>query len=80
MSQATGPIPPQGPGLHRAVRPWLGLRYLCAGVYTRVYRKPEDPAYVTRCPRCGEMIRIAVAPGGRSERMFEVDCGMRIAR
>lgn len=80
MSPAAGPPSPHGPGIPQAVRPWLGLRYLCAGVYTRVYRKPDDPAYVARCPRCGEVIRIAVAPGGRSERMFEVDCGLRIAR
>ncbi len=80
MSRAAGTPSPQGPGIPPAVRPWLGLRYLCAGVYTRVYRKPEDTAYNARCPRCGELIRIAVAPGGRNERMFEVDCGLRLSR
>ena len=60
-----------------AVRPWLGVRFVCGGVYTRVYRNPTDAAYNARCPRCGECVRFTVAPGGQEARLYEVDCGVR---
>ena len=62
---------------NKAMRPWLGLRFLCAGAYTRVYHRPQDPCYNARCPGCGQRIRIGVGQEGRSERMYEVDCGVR---
>jgi len=58
-------------------RPWLGVRFVCGGAYIRVYRRPEDPAYVARCPRCAECVRFRVGPGGDNARLFDVDCGLR---
>ena len=67
---ADRPGQPQG-------RPWLGVRFVCGGSYIRVYRKPNDPAYVARCPRCAECVRFTVAPGGERARLYDVDCGLR---
>ncbi len=64
--------PPRAPA--PAPRPWIGVRFTCAGAYVRVYRKPEDKAYNARCPRCGRCVRFAVGPGGTSARFFEVSC------
>jgi len=61
----------------RQPKPWLGVRFICGGTYLRVYRRPEDPAYVARCPRCTECIRFRVGEGGTDARLYEVDCGQR---
>ena len=54
--------------------PWIGVRFTCAGAYVRVYRKPDAPAYLARCPRCGKCVRFRVGPGGTNARFFEVSC------
>ncbi len=53
-----------------AGRPWLGIRFDCCGVYTRVYRNAEGTAYRGACPRCGRAIRLRVGQGGTSARFF----------
>ena len=58
-----------GTGAHPA-RPWVGVRFDCCGVYTRVYRNAEGTAYEGRCPRCLGPIRLRVGPGGTSSRFF----------
>ena len=68
------PANPGKPAGRREARPWIGVRFLCAGAYVRVYRKPDDPAYVARCPRCGQCVRFRVGRDGTSARMFEVSC------
>lgn len=55
-------------------RPWLGLYFRCARVYTRAYRDQGGQEYLGRCPRCGKCVRFAVGTGGTSERRFEVSC------
>lgn len=55
-------------------RPWLGVRFLCSGAYVRVFRDPNRPCYLARCPRCGVTARFQVASGGTDHRFFEVDC------
>lgn len=56
-------------------RPWLGVRFDCAGVYVRVYRNPNANAYLAQCPACGQSVRFRVGPGGTAERFFTVSCG-----
>ncbi|HRQ72114.1 MAG TPA: hypothetical protein PLU35_03710 [Phycisphaerales bacterium] len=56
-------------------RPWLGVRFECAGVYVRVYRNPNATAYLAQCPCCGRSVRFRVGPGGTAERFFTVNCG-----
>ena len=54
-------------------RPWVGIRFECCNVYTRVYRNPEGTAYLGYCPRCLKKVRLAVGPGGISARFFKAE-------
>lgn len=72
---------PPGPGQSQshsragaAQRPWIGVRFLCAGAYVRVGRSPDATAYNAICPRCGKRVRFRVGPGGTDQRFFEVSC------
>lgn len=51
-------------------KPWIGIQFECCGVYTRVYRNRQGSAYEGHCPRCSRPIRVAIGPGGTSNRMF----------
>lgn len=55
-------------------RPWIGVRFLCAGAYVRVPRNKDGTAYLAMCPRCGKTVRFRVGPGGTDQRFFEVGC------
>ena len=55
-------------------RPWLGVKFVCAGAYLRVYRNKAGTAYSANCPKCGKCIRFRVGQGGSSQRFFEVSC------
>lgn len=55
-------------------RPWIGVRFLCAGAYLRVARNKDGTAYHAMCPRCGKRVRFRVGPGGTNQRFFEVSC------
>lgn len=64
-----------GPGDGRAgQRPWIGIRFMCAGAYVRVSRNKDGTAYNAMCPRCGKRVRFRVGPGGTNNRFFEVSC------
>jgi len=56
-----------------AKRPYLGVRFDCCGVYTRLYRPVERPYYYGNCPKCGKSVFIPVAKGGTSSRFFSVN-------
>jgi hypothetical protein len=55
-------------------RPWIGVRFLCAGAYVRVTREPDGTRYVARCPRCAQPVHFRVGPDGTSARFFDVSC------
>ncbi len=57
-----------------ATRPWLGVRFTCAGAYIRVFRNAEGTGYAARCPKCGQCMRFRVGEGGTNQRIFEVSC------
>lgn len=56
------------------VRPWIGVRFVCANRYVRVFRRPAGDAYIARCPTCGLTQRFVVGEGGAPQRFFEVTC------
>ncbi|MEX0876789.1 MAG: hypothetical protein WD114_04955 [Phycisphaerales bacterium] len=59
---------------HPSVRPWLGIRFVCAGAYQRVYRSADASRYMARCPKCGKSITFRVGQGGSNQRFFDVSC------
>jgi PHP family Zn ribbon phosphoesterase len=48
--------------------------FRCANQYTRVYRERDGQSYRPVCPKCGQSMRIGVAPGGSEKRLFELSC------
>jgi len=71
MSQLPTSGEGQGPA---SARPYLRIYFKCANQYVRVYRKPEDPAYVARCPQCGLTKTFRVGRSGTDRRFFELSC------
>jgi hypothetical protein len=53
-----------------AERPYVGILFECCGVYARVYRRPEQPLYVGRCPKCLRTVRLRVGREGINARLF----------
>jgi hypothetical protein len=52
-------------------RPFLGVRFVCCSVYSRVYRNLQRTAYEGFCPRCGKPIRVRIGEGGTGNRFFD---------
>lgn len=69
---STSPAGP--PEVAQSLRPWIGVRFLCAGQYLRVYRNKGGDAYLAGCPRCGRTVRFRVGDGGIEQRFFDVSC------
>ncbi len=51
-------------------RPFIGVRFACCDVYTRIYVNSERSAYVGNCPRCSRRIQMKIGPGGTDSRFF----------
>ena len=64
---------PKPGGGARTGRPWVGIRFDCCGVYTRIYRNADSTAYEGRCPRCRRKATLRVGPGGTSSRFFTAE-------
>ena len=54
-------------------RSFLSVWFRCCHVYGRMYRTPEQTAYLGRCPRCGAPVRAGIGPHGTSRRMFQAE-------
>ena len=55
-----------------AQKKFLGLKFTCCGVYSRVYVNHDGTAYEGRCPKCLKPVKLKIGEGGTDNRFFEV--------
>lgn len=53
--------------MQRVRKQFIGVKFDCCQVYTRIYANKEETAYVGRCPKCLRKIHIKIHRDG-------VDC------
>ena len=62
------------PGTHvkrgASGRRFIGIRFACCDVYTRVYVNRTETAYEGRCPKCARPVQVCIGPGGTDCRFF----------
>ena len=58
-------------GKRREPRGWLGVRFRCCDVYSRIWRNREGTAYVGHCPRCSRRVQALIGQNGTDARFFE---------
>jgi len=62
---------PASPGKRGvSARRFVGIRFDCCDVYTRVYVNRDETAYEGRCPKCSRRVQLAIGPGGTDCRFF----------
>ena len=49
---------------------FLGVKFACCDVYSRIYVNREGTAYEGRCPKCFKPLQILIGPGGSDSRFF----------
>lgn len=54
-----------------APKPHLSIHFKCCNIYAPIYKDAAGTAYAGHCPRCAKPLRIPIAPGGTSARIFE---------
>jgi hypothetical protein len=66
---ASGALPAGSP---TSERKFVGVRFACCDVYTRLYISGDGSGYQGHCPRCARRVRFAIGPGGSDARFFIV--------
>ena len=66
-SKSHGRADPNSTGARRR---YIGVHFECCGVYTRIYRRANQDAYLGRCPHCLRPVRVRVGRGGTNARIF----------
>ena len=64
--------PSQVSGDRETKKKYLGLKFTCCGVYSRVYINHDGTAYEGRCPKCLKFVQLKIGEGGTDSRFFEV--------
>lgn len=58
--------------LSDTARRFLGVRFVCCDMYSRIYINKKQTAYVGNCPKCAKQVHMRIAEGGSDARFFEV--------
>lgn len=56
--------------LARKQRLYVGVRFVCCGVYARIYINRSRTAYEGNCPKCSRPVRLKIGPDGTDQRFF----------
>jgi hypothetical protein len=67
---SAGETPGARPATAARGRRFVGIRFACCDVYTRVYVNRDETAYEGACPRCCRRVRLKIGPGGTDSRFF----------
>ena len=51
-------------------KPFVGIRFNCCGVYSRIYLNAEKTAFIGHCPRCAKAVHLEISPTGSDQRIF----------
>ena len=54
----------------RKGRRFLGIKFACCDIYTRIYVNRSETAYEGCCPKCGKRVSIKIGAGGTDKRFF----------
>jgi len=67
---SSDPKPAESPSVGPGSRRFVGVRFACCDVYTRVYVNRAETAYEGCCPRCSRKVRLRIGPEGTDARFF----------
>lgn len=54
----------------RKSRRFLGVKFACCDIYTRIYVNRAETAYEGCCPKCGKRVSVQIGSGGTDKRFF----------
>lgn len=60
----------RSPASGQKARRFLGIKFACCDVYTRVYVNCAETAYEGCCPKCGKRVCVQIGSGGTDKRFF----------
>jgi hypothetical protein len=72
LDLSSEPGMPRPTGGQADARRFVGIKFACCDLYSRIYINRAGNAYEGYCPHCSKPVRIRIAPGGTDTRFFIV--------
>jgi hypothetical protein len=51
---------------------FIGVKFHCCGIYSRIYVNSDNTAYEGRCPKCLKPVKLKIGEGGTDSRFFDI--------